>query len=238
MMFKTAAAICSLLPSLALAQYGYNPPAGNSSPTTSSSAAAAAVPSAPANTDGHINVDVAAGGQFVFSPANITAPNNTVVTFFFPNAGITHSVTQSSFAAPCTYLAASSNNSAGFDSGLTAGTQFSITITDDTKPIWFHCKQITHCGIGMVGSINAPTTGNTHANFVAAAMAIGAAGEPTEADNGPTTGGFGALATAPPTSGTAAPTSGGSGGSGNGALQTGMSMAAVLAGVAAAVSFA
>lgn len=54
-MFKTAAAICSLLPSLALAQYNYGPPAGNTSPTTSA-AAAAAVPSAPANTDGHINV--------------------------------------------------------------------------------------------------------------------------------------------------------------------------------------
>jgi hypothetical protein len=55
------------------------------------------------------------------------------VTFFFPNSGIAHSVTQSSFANPCTYLAANGSVSAGFDSGLTQGDQFSITITDDSK---------------------------------------------------------------------------------------------------------
>lgn len=43
-----------------------------------------------------------------------------------------HSVTQSSFGAPCTYLAAS-GGPGGFDSGLTQGTQFTITITNDTE---------------------------------------------------------------------------------------------------------
>ena len=36
-------------------------------------------------------------------------------------------------------------------------------------------SKVFHCGMGMVGSINAPTSGNnTHDAFVAAAKAIGA----------------------------------------------------------------
>ncbi|KAJ7191432.1 hypothetical protein GGX14DRAFT_295830, partial [Mycena pura] len=172
-------------------------------PTTVTAAGAAPIPSAPPSTAGH--VDVAASGTFAFSPNNFTAANGTIVTFYFPNAGIDHSVTQSSFADPCTPLAATANSSAGFDSGLTAGDQFSINITDDTKPIWFHCKQVTHCGLGMVGSINAPTAGtNTFANFMAAAKAIGAQGEPTETDNGPVLSGVNAIAAAAP-SNTATP---------------------------------
>jgi hypothetical protein len=84
-----------------------------------------------------------------------------------------HSVTQSTFANPCTYLAAGNGSAAGFDSGLQTGTQFTITITNDQerKPtfplpslffsfivylilvtaIWFFCKFPEHCGLGMVG---------------------------------------------------------------------------------------
>lgn len=38
----------------------------------------------------------------------------------------------------------------------------------DEKPIWFYCSQTvgTHCQKGMVGSINAPTTGNTLDAFI------------------------------------------------------------------------
>ncbi|KAJ7063079.1 Cupredoxin [Mycena amicta] len=155
---------------VAAQDYGYG--GGGSTPTTTAPGASAA-PVAPSDTPGNHNINVAAGGQFVFSPANITAAQGDKVTFWFPNNGLTHSVTQSSFAAPCTYLVATSNTSAGFDSGLTAGTQFTITIEDATKPIWFHCAQITHCGLGMVGSINAQTTNNTFDAFVSAAKAIG-----------------------------------------------------------------
>ncbi|KAG6844486.1 hypothetical protein H0H87_006560 [Tephrocybe sp. NHM501043] len=129
-----ASLVVSLLPALAVAQYGNPDP----SPTSTSPAV---VPSAPADTDGHRNVDVAFQNQFVFHPNNFTALNGTQITFWFPNTGLDHSVTQSSFAAPCTYLAASSNTSAGFDSGLQSAKTFTITIVDDTKPIWFHCKQ-------------------------------------------------------------------------------------------------
>ncbi|KAJ7476241.1 Cupredoxin [Mycena latifolia] len=197
MLFNVGVAI--LFSTLAAAQYG-NPP-----PTTTASGPP--VPSAPADTPGHINVNVAAGGGFIFSPANLTASNGTSVTFWFPNTGIDHSVTQSSFAKPCTYLAASANNSAGFDSGLTNSKQFTIIITDDTKPIWFHCKQITHCGMGMVGSINAKENSpNSFAAFKAAALKIGSS-EVVEIDNGPVTGGFDAVASVGPTAtGNGAPT--------------------------------
>ncbi|TFK42931.1 Cupredoxin [Crucibulum laeve] len=199
-----------LLPVLAAAQYG--PPPGPAAPTTQTSSAAVTAPSAPADTPGHMNINVAFQNTFTFNPANITAPNGTLVTFWFPNSGIDHSVTQSSFAAPCTYLAASSNTSAGFDSGLTNTKQFTINITDDTKPIWFHCKQVLHCGMGMVGSINAPQNGtNTFDAFMAAAMKIGS-NEQTETDNGAVTGGVNGVATAAPaaSSGGASPAQTGS----------------------------
>lgn len=46
-------------------------------------------------------------------------------------------------------------------------------ISDIFLAIWFFCKSPTHCGLGMVGSINAPATGNTFDNFQAAAVKIG-----------------------------------------------------------------
>ncbi|KAJ7632397.1 hypothetical protein FB45DRAFT_1026568 [Roridomyces roridus] len=192
-------AVCStiLFSSFAAAQYGGPAPAG---PTTTAPTVVPP-PLAPNDTTGHVNINVALNG-FSFSPANVSAPNGTAVTFWFPNTGTNHSVTQSSFQNPCTYLAATSNTSAGFDSGLTAASQFTIVIEDETKPIWFHCKQVTHCGaFGMVGSINAPATGNTFEAFQAAAMKIGSS-EVTENDNGPVVGsavGVNAIASVAPT---------------------------------------
>lgn len=48
---------------------------------------------------------------------------------------IPHSVTQSSFQEPCTYLTANSSagTGAGFDSGLTNAVQFTINVTDDQR---------------------------------------------------------------------------------------------------------
>jgi hypothetical protein len=51
-------------------------------------------------------------------------------------SGFSHSVTQSSFDAPCTYLAASGGNGGGFDSGLTQATQFTIKITNDAERVF------------------------------------------------------------------------------------------------------
>ncbi|KAF9474775.1 hypothetical protein BDN70DRAFT_915194 [Pholiota conissans] len=123
------------------------------------------------------------GGIFQYTPNTISAPNGTVVTFQFSGAPGNHSVTQSSFTDPCNPLAG------GFDSGwlflsaaATPVPEWNLTITDDTKPIWFYCKQLSpspHCGAGMVGAINAPTTGNnTFAAFQKAAVAFkGASGQ-------------------------------------------------------------
>jgi hypothetical protein len=145
----------------------------------------------------------------------LTLISNSRIFTLCNSFGLTHSVTQSSFGTPCTYLAANttSNTPAGFDSGLQSSATFTINITDTSREhyplysffllktlyrslaIWFFCKQasqimylffgsenllnyryfeqVMHCGIGMVGSINAPATGNTYAAYLAAAKAIG-----------------------------------------------------------------
>lgn len=165
-------------------------------------------------------------------------------------------MTQSSFADPCTYLTASGGNPAGFDSGLQAGKQFSIKITNDqerkqTSVIFFFWllhnhytwqpsgsfarirstvasewsgKRVSNQNLMYVmyrrrfrSSINAPSTGNTYATFLASAKAIGSS-EPAVgcslvpqvshpliasnhlqvSDSGPVTGGVGAVASGTP----------------------------------------
>ncbi|KAH8094590.1 hypothetical protein DFH11DRAFT_1738537 [Phellopilus nigrolimitatus] len=67
--------------------------------------------------------------------------------------------------------------------GATSGfPTWNLTITNDSSPIWFFCKQLIpapHCDVGMVGAINAPTSGsNTFAAFQAAAMShVGNSGQ-------------------------------------------------------------
>ncbi|KAI0362686.1 hypothetical protein OH77DRAFT_1362955, partial [Trametes cingulata] len=122
-----------------------------------------------------------------------------------------HSVTQGDFNNPCQPIAAQ-NGQSGFDSGLQQGTQFTLNITNDQIPIYFFCKEPTHCGLGMVGSINAPSSGNTFDAWQAAALKVGS-NEQTLQDNGPVTGGIGAVATAPP-SASGSSSSGSSGSSG------------------------
>ncbi|PBK63597.1 hypothetical protein ARMSODRAFT_529118 [Armillaria solidipes] len=104
------------------------------------------------------------GGIFQFNPANVTASVGDVITFEFSGAPGNHSITQSSLANPCTPL------SGGFDSGWvfipgpgTPAPQWNLTVTNASSPIWFYCKQLVpspHCKAGMIGAINAPTTGS------------------------------------------------------------------------------
>jgi len=204
---KFSLALAALfLPVLVNAQYGDPSPTststGSATGTTSSSATTST--GAPPSNSTNINVQVAAGGQLMYSPANFTASNGTTVTFIISSGP--HSVTQGSFADPCVYLAAAGGNPAGFDSGLQTGKQFSIQITNDQEPIYFFCKEDDHCGLGMVGAINAPTTGNTYAAFQAAAKALGSSETPLS-DTGPVTGGVGAVATNTPVSTTASSSS-------------------------------
>jgi plastocyanin len=183
-----------VLPAAVLAQYGGPPPSSG----TTTSAAPPSAPSAPPDTPGRMNIDVAFNGQFMFHPNNISAAVGTLVTFWFPGGDIPHSVTQSSFEEPCTYLTANSSagTGAGFDSGLTNSVQFTLNVTDD-QPVWFHCKQLLHCGMGMVGSINAPSNGSTFQVFQAAAMKIGPS-ETAQTSGGPVTGGVHGVAAATP----------------------------------------
>ncbi|KAF8580304.1 hypothetical protein K439DRAFT_1357293, partial [Ramaria rubella] len=88
-----------------------------------------------------------------FDPQVVAASKGDVINFQW--TGMFHSITQSSFADPCTPLPN------GFDSGVTGnptGTlilpEWNLTITDDTQPIWFFCKvtkPVSHCTAGMVG---------------------------------------------------------------------------------------
>jgi plastocyanin len=146
-----------------------------------------------------MNIDVAFNGTYAFHPPNITAPVGTLVTFYFPNSPITHSVTQSSFANPCTYLAANAttNSSAGFDSNLQSAATFTLNITD-TSPIWYYCKQFMHCGMGMVGSINA--VGDTYTTYLNTALGIGSNEMLTPNNGPPVVAGVHATATGPPVS--------------------------------------
>ncbi|KIP06019.1 hypothetical protein PHLGIDRAFT_479103 [Phlebiopsis gigantea 11061_1 CR5-6] len=182
----------SMVP-LVLSQ-GYGPAPGTTPASSSSSSSAAASTSGAASAK-QILVQVGASG-LSYSPSDIQAPVGTLVTFVFSNS-VPHSVTQSSFSDPCTPL--SSN---GFDSGITTGTTFSVNVTDASTPVYFFCQFPAHCGSGMVGTINAPASGNgSNSAFVSAAKALGP-GATLVSDKGAATGGVGAVATAGPTSGT------------------------------------
>jgi plastocyanin len=126
-----------------------------------------------------INVSNDTAG-LLFDPEYINAYVGDVVVFTFHPKN--HSVTQSSFNAPCTPLPG------GFDAGfvpVTLGTsdydlptrQFTV---NDTNPIWIHCRQAantaaSHCGKGMVFAVNPGAYGkfNSFENFKAEALAIG-----------------------------------------------------------------
>lgn len=118
--------------------------------------------------------------SLAFTPEAIFAdPGDQVVYHFNPK---NHTVTQSSFAGPC------SPKAGGFDSGFQpVGTDvatanrptFTVNVTD-TQPIWVFCKQASntpnsHCGAGMVHAINCGADGspNSFTNFKSAALAIG-----------------------------------------------------------------
>jgi len=175
MRFSTVALVLAPMALASPQVYGPAPGGGGASSTTPTSTSAAAVPSASLANQQIIQVFF--GGNFVFQPNNIVAKENDTITFVYPANPITHSVTQSSFAAPCNLLNENGGGTVGFDSGLQQDAEFSLVITNASQPIWFFCKQFgppSHCGSGMVGAINAPTSGdNTFANYQAAAEKLG-----------------------------------------------------------------
>jgi hypothetical protein len=127
------------------------------------------------------------GGIFQFKPNNVTnATNGTVINFRFTGMPGNHSITQSTFAEPCTPM------DGGFDSGwvllptpnLSPVPEWNLTITNDKQAIWFFCKQLLpqpHCSSGMVGAINPPTSGNnTLENFMRNAHNTSSVGQTQE----------------------------------------------------------
>ncbi|KAH9963403.1 hypothetical protein BGW80DRAFT_1463281 [Lactifluus volemus] len=107
--------------------------------------------------------------------------SNLAVSAYPTTSGKNHSVTQSSFANPCTHL----NN--GFDAGFHPVANasswdlptFSITV-NDTQPVWVYCRQAentagSHCGKGMVFGLNPGAEGsnNSFSLFQQAALKIG-----------------------------------------------------------------
>ncbi|WWD07872.1 hypothetical protein V865_005979 [Kwoniella europaea PYCC6329] len=102
-----------------------------------------------------------------FQPSEVKAELGDIIEFKFLAGN--HTVTQSTFASPCT--------NAGFNSGQIPGnpdspTSYSILV-NDTKPIWVYCATGQHCQNGMVMAVNAPTSGNTFSAFQANAMGGG-----------------------------------------------------------------
>jgi plastocyanin len=124
------------------------------------------------------DVQVGASG-LEFTPEALFANVGDQVVFHFNPKN--HTVTQSAFADPC------GPKEGGFDSGfmpVAANTSaellptYTITV-NDTSPVWVYCKQAaktaaSHCGAGMVFSVNCPADGpNSFTNFKAAALKIG-----------------------------------------------------------------
>jgi plastocyanin len=102
------------------------------------------------------------------------------VTFTFQQKN--HTVTQSSFASPCTPL------EGGFDSGfqfvaadvINGPFPAASLVIEDTDPVWIYCRQrvpTSHCAAGMVFAIN-PGDGQLAA-FQAAAKATGSSSNAT-----------------------------------------------------------
>lgn len=107
------------------------------------------------------DVFVGGVGKLQFQPETVSAAVGDVIRFTF--GAKNHTVTQSSFANPCSPLTDDSGKQVGFFSGfMPVGAdqvddlpQFRLPISDD-KPIWAFCQQANHCQQGMVFAINAP----------------------------------------------------------------------------------
>ncbi|KAK5076394.1 hypothetical protein LTS08_007026 [Lithohypha guttulata] len=101
-----------------------------------------------------------ANGTLKFFPEKIKADVGSVVQFqFYPR---NHTITESSFAAPCIPIAANltTPERPGQRSGfvpVTADAQFRPIynlIVNDTRPMWIFCGQQPHCIRGMAMVIN------------------------------------------------------------------------------------
>jgi plastocyanin len=142
--------------------------ASSTAPTATAPATTTAAPPASTTAAGAAathTVVVGGPGVLAFNPSNVPANVGDTIVFQFKQKN--HTVTQSTFDAPCRAIAAtSSTGQIGFDSGFvpvadgaTDFPTFSVQV-NSTTPVWAYCRQATHCGQGMVFAVNAPTTGS------------------------------------------------------------------------------
>ncbi|KAJ7866125.1 hypothetical protein B0H13DRAFT_1636817, partial [Mycena leptocephala] len=126
-------------------------------PAKTGAATASAAPASATSAASNILVLVGANNSDIFSPSNISAKVGDVVTFQFVSKN--HSVTQTSFAKPCSALLAGGVDS-GFQPALLnapAFPTFSFTVNNASTPLFFTSTQAaiaSECNKGMVFSIN------------------------------------------------------------------------------------
>jgi len=134
-----------------------------------------------------------------FTPSSVNASAGDQIEFvFYPK---NHTVTQSTFANPC--QAMSNGTDSGFmPTNSTSGSQQPgvIVTINSTDPVWFYCRQATHCTQGMVFAVN-PTANKTFAAFQAAANASGSSSSGGNSSTPSTSGsGSGSAASSAPSS--------------------------------------
>ncbi|KAH9900828.1 Cupredoxin [Cubamyces lactineus] len=140
-----------------------------------------------------ITVKVGENGTLTYNPNSVTAQNGDTIQFQFLSKN--HTVTQSTFAAPCSNITDGNGLVTGVDSGFQFvqpnATQFpvwSITINNASTPLWFYCRQAQHCQSGMVFAVN-PTAEKSYDAFKANAAASDAVnGSPQSGSSGASSG--------------------------------------------------
>ncbi|KAH9928535.1 uncharacterized protein BXZ73DRAFT_90588 [Epithele typhae] len=134
-------------------------------------------------------VQVGGAGKLVYTPNELTGvANGDVIQFQFMDKN--HTVTQSTFPAPCSNITDASGAVTGVDSGFQFVDPTSanvpvwqITINNASAPLWFYCRQAKHCQAGMVFAVN-PTAAKTFDMFkTTAASSNSVNGSPAAASN-------------------------------------------------------
>ena len=161
-------------------------------------------------------------GTLKFFPEEVRADVGSVVQFqFYPKVSTmtalppppanlalqNHTITESSFAAPCVPIAANltTPQRPGQKSGfvpVTSDTQFRPIynlIVNDTKPMWIYCGQAPHCqkGMSMVINVNQTDPNKTLEKYKAAAAALPLPGASSSSSSATTSAGATTVTPAP-----------------------------------------
>ncbi|BFZ61894.1 hypothetical protein YB2330_002972 [Saitoella coloradoensis] len=103
----------------------------------------------------------------VYTPSSVMAAPGTTLLFQFLTKN--HTLSQSTFAAPCSLGAGMVDSGFRPYNGTGAPSTFAYVV-QSTEPTWWYCKQKGHCGMGMVFAVN-PTAEKTFEQFKMNAMA-------------------------------------------------------------------